>query len=188
MNLSAAPSILVRPEKPDDRDEIRHINLLSFGRTAEADLVDALRAAEGLALSLVAVIGGRLDDGNEIDGGEVVGYLALTPVVVLTDGGDVPLLSLGSVVVAPDHRQRGVGTLLVEAGLERMREAGHAGIVVMGDPGFFSRFGFIPASRWGLRWDMQTNDEAFMALELTPGFMTGISGMVRAPGRYRRAR
>jgi putative acetyltransferase len=51
--------------------------------------------------------------------------------------------------------------------------------VVVGEPGFYRRFGFIQASRWGLRWEVEVPEENFLALQLTPGALAGVSGAVR---------
>jgi putative acetyltransferase len=67
----------------------------------------------------------------------------------------------------------------VEACLEQLRASGRAGVVVVGHPGYYPRFGFIPASRWGLRWQADVPDEVFMALELSPGQLSEIRGVVR---------
>jgi predicted N-acetyltransferase YhbS len=118
-------------------------------------------------------------DPGRVLGGEVVGHALVSPVKVITDHEDVPLLGLGPVAVLPEYQGQGVGTLLVETCLEHLRQSGHAGVVVVGDPAYYSRFGFIPAGRWGLRGELDTPEDAFMALELSPGKLAGISGIVR---------
>jgi predicted N-acetyltransferase YhbS len=69
--------------------------------------------------------------------------------------------------------------LLISACLEQLRESGHSGVVVLGHPKYYPRFGFIPASRWGLRLEVEVPDEVFMALELCPGLLAGVCGVVR---------
>jgi putative acetyltransferase len=214
--VSAVPisSVRVRPEEPGDAAAIRRVNQSAFDGYAEADLVDALRTAGAITLSMVAVIGAEVIGGEEVGdlgeaevstwggegagwgddsaadgeqaawgsrltGGEVVGHALVSPVTVTTETGEAPLLGLGPVAVLPADQGQGIGTLLVETCLEQLRESRHAGIVVAGLPGYYPRFGFIPASRWGLRWEFDVPDEVFMALELTPGLLSGVRGVVR---------
>lgn len=160
--------VLIRPEAREDLDGIRRVNWLAFEGGPEAGMVDALRAADAVTLSMVAVIGA-----------EVVGHVLATPVTVRTDHGEEPLVGLGPVAVLPEQQGRGIGTLLIETTLELLREARHAGVVVLGHPNYYPRFGFIPAGRWSLQWDHEAPDEAFMALELSPGLLTDITGVVR---------
>lgn len=152
--------------------------------------------------------GGETGDGGlgtrEAGSGEVVAHAVFTYVTVLPDGalvghkavtgrakqgpmavtGDlaqtgVSLLGLGPVAVLPALQGRGLGTLLIETCLERLRSEGHPAVVVVGHPGYYPRFGFLPARRWGLRMEMDVPDEAFMAIELTPGALRDVAGVVR---------
>lgn len=161
--------VRIRAEGPDDAAAVRRVNELAFDGYAEADIIDALRAAGAVVLSLVA-----LDD----DGG-VIAHALVTPVTVKTDAGEVGLVGLGPVAVLPSAQQRGIGMQLIEVCLERLRELGHAAVVVVGEPDYYARFGFIPAGRWGLRWEVDAPEDVFMVLELTPGRLAGISGTVR---------
>lgn len=124
----------IRDECPDERAAIRVITTAAFETAphssgTESAIVDALRDAGALTLSLVAA-----------DEGEVVGHVAFSPVMI--DGSDRDWYGLGPVSVRPDHQGRGIGRALVEAGLERLRGAGAHGCVVLGDPAYYARFGF----------------------------------------------
>jgi putative acetyltransferase len=158
----------VRLERPEDVSRIWHINERAFEDTTEANLVDALRAAGAVTLSMVVELGG-----------EVVAHALVSPVVVSTKDGEVPLVALGPVAVLPQQQHQGIGTHLIDSCLEQLRAYDHAGVVVVGEPGYYQRFGFIPAGRWGLRWDAPVPDENFMALELSAGRLAGVSGVVR---------
>lgn len=177
-------SVLVRPERPEDAAAIRELERQAFGREEEAGLVDALRDAGAFVLSAVAVLGAT---------DEIVAHALFTRVTVtpadgtMTDrtapGGAeahvVSLLGLGPVAVLPALQGRGIGTRLVEACLERLRVEGHPAVVVVGHPGYYPRFGFLPAGRWGLRWETDIPEEAVMAMELTPGALRDVGGVVR---------
>jgi putative acetyltransferase len=166
-----APSQLgayLRPEHSADVEAVRHVNVMAFGAQAEADLVDALRRAGAVTLSAVTVLGAQRtgetepctsDEGKlftgEVYGGEVVGHVLFTPVTVATEKGAVPLLGLGPVAVLPANQRQGLGTMMISGCLEYLRTRGHRGVVVVGEPDFYRRFGFIQASRWGLLSELE---------------------------------
>lgn len=157
----------IRPERPGNAATIRAVNERAFGQPAEAALVDALRAAGALTLSLVAE-----------EAGAVVGHIAFSPVTIHAPGGACGAVGLAPMAVLPGSQRRGVGKRLVCAGLAALREAGHGAVVVLGHPGYYPRFGFVPAERFGLRWEHACPPEAFMALELTPGALAEARGGV----------
>jgi putative acetyltransferase len=158
--------VAVRPERPEDRPALHRLNTAAFGRRAEADLVDAVRLAGAATLSLVAELRG-----------EVVGHLLLSPVTVEGRPG-LDAVGLGPMAVRPELQGKGIGSLLVREGLAEMRHRQVAGVVVLGHPDYYPRFGFAPASRLGLRCEYDCPGEAFMALELSPGAFAG-GGLVR---------
>jgi putative acetyltransferase len=162
---------MIRAERPGDRDAIRQVNEAAFGRAAEADLVDALRGTPAWVpdLSLVA------DDDGEISGH------VLFSVVDLDTGPE--LLSLGPMAVHPDHQRTGVGTALVEHGLELARATEYPLVVVLGHPAYYPRFGFTPARRQGIETPYEAPDEAWLALPL-PRY-AGETGLVRYPAPWR---
>jgi len=126
--------MLLRPETDADAPAIRALVATAFhdaphASGAEADIVDALRADNTLALSLVA-----------IEGEEIVGHVAFSPVTF--NGEAVGWFGLGPVAVRRESRRRGVGAALIAAGLDALKARGAGGCVVLGDPGYYSRFGF----------------------------------------------
>ena len=172
------PMIHLRPERPEDAAAIRELHRLAFGRVTEADIVDAVRATGAAVLSMVAVEG--MEEAETGPGGRVVAHVLYTGVTVTAeDGGRNSLLGLAPIAVLPVHQNAGVGTMLAEASLECLRAEGHCGVVVVGHPGYYPRFGFLPGSRWGLRWEVETPDGVFQAAELSPGGLAGIHGVVR---------
>lgn len=135
----------------------------SFPTTAEACLVDALRAAGHLVVSLVA-----------IEGDAVVGHVAFSPVRL---AGATAGVGLGPVAVLPEHRRRGVAAGLIREGLVRCTADRWPFVVVLGEPAYYRRFGFLPARQWGLE-DEYGGGDAFQALELRPGGIPPIGGLV----------
>jgi putative acetyltransferase len=149
---------VVRAETPADFDAVRRINELAFGRAEEAALVDALRAAAHPHISLVAETGGQ-----------VVGHIFFSPVTLEGEEGAPAMMGLAPMAVLPEFQNQGVGSRLVREGLGECRRGGCAAVVVLGHPAYYPRFGFVPASRRGLRSEYPVPDEAFMVAELTPG-------------------
>lgn len=159
----------IRPEKPEDAPAIRIVIEQAFGSAAEADLVDALRRNGKATLSLVA----------EDDDGRIVGHILFSPVMVETGEGELVGVGLAPMAVLPEFQNRGVGSSLVKNGLDRCREDGHSFAVVLGHSGYYPRFGFTRASRFGIRSEYEVADENFMAIELRDGALQNKAGMVR---------
>ena len=159
--------IEVREEDPADTASVRRVNELAFGRPDEADLVERLRDAGRQTLSFVV-----------IDRGDVAGHILFSPVTIPGVTRKVSIVALGPMAILPDRQRLGFGSRLVKAGLEACRKLGHHGVVVLGHAGYYPRFGFVPASRFGISCTYDAPDEAFMAVELTPGAFDGISGTV----------
>ena len=160
--------IRIRPEQPGDVAAIRRVNERAFNDSAEANLVDLLREHGEVTLSLVAV-----------HDAQVVGHILFSPVVIESAGESFAAVGLAPMAVLPEWQNQGVGSRLVKAGLDECRRQGHAAAVVLGHPGFYPRFGFAPASRFGVRSEYDVADEVFMAIELQPGALAGRGGLVR---------
>ncbi|HLL77770.1 MAG TPA: N-acetyltransferase [Pyrinomonadaceae bacterium] len=160
--------ITVRSEQAGDIDAVRRVNELAFGRPEEAALVEALRRAADPHVSLVAA-----------DGNRVVGHIFFSPVTIESGESTSAAMGLAPMAVVPEYQRRGVGSLLVREGLEECRRAGCDAVVVLGHPEYYPRFGFRPASRFGLRCEYTVPDEAFVALELVPGALAGRRGLVK---------
>ena len=158
------PTPTIRWEIANDVPEIRVVIHAAFGRTGEADLVDGLRRAGALTLSVVALTSSR-----------IVAHVAFSPVTISRQR---PALALAPVAVAPDCQRQGIGSSLVRWSLEQCRQLGHGLVIVLGGPAYYSRFGFAPASRFGIECPFSVPPEEFMGLELSPGAASGCRGMV----------
>jgi putative acetyltransferase len=160
--------ITIRPEKPEDFSHIRHVNELAFGQPAEANLVAKMRQSDADTLSLVA------DDGG------IVGHILFSRVVIENTRRQVVGMGLAPMAVRPDRQRQGIGSQLVRRGLDIIRERGCPFVVVVGHPEYYPRFGFEPASKYGLvsQWEGMP-DAAFMVVVLDAHAVAGVSGVAR---------
>jgi putative acetyltransferase len=156
-----------RAERPEDLGAIRQLNEAAFGRLGEANLVDRLRGLANV-WSFVAVVADR-----------PIAHVMFSPVSIET-GGDRAglLLGLAPLAVLPDRQRQGVGSALVRYGLAEVARSGCQGVVVLGNPQFYGRFGFGPAAAWGLHCAYEVPADYFMALALVPGAFDPCTGLV----------
>jgi putative acetyltransferase len=161
--------IIILSERREHEQGVRTVEEQAFGRPSEADLVDRLRARGAVTLSLVAV-----------DDGDVVGHVLFSPVTI-GEGSDALLAQgLGPVAVIPNRQNEGIGSQLIRAGLDFCCQAGMPAVVVLGDPRYYSRFGFGPAKRYGIRFmDENVPEEDFMVVELRRGVLDDHSGIAK---------
>ena len=163
----------VRPETPADFARVREINVSAFETPAEADLVDTLRALVSPVVSLVAEAGGT-----------GVGHILFTP-VALTGRPQLRIMGLAPMAVEEGHRNEGVGSALVRAGLEECRRLGFGAVVVLGHPTYYPRFGFVPSVRFSFASEYEVPAEVFMAQELEPGSLKDASGIIKFHEAFR---
>jgi putative acetyltransferase len=132
------PEVTIRAEQASDIEPIRRVVTAAFAgilhsNQRESLLVDALRDGGALSISLVAEFKGQ-----------VVGHVAFSPVTV--DGRSCDWFGLGPLAVLPDYQRNGIGSRLVVNGLESLRAIGAKGCVVLGEPDYYGRFGFVARS------------------------------------------
>lgn len=132
--------MLIRPEQPSDVAAIRELTAAAFAdvphsRQTEGSVLDALRAAGALTVSLVAVD----------EHGRLLGHIAISPVTIDPDLGP-GWYGGGPLSVLPSRQRNGIGTALVHAAFDEMRRRGSRGCVVVGDPDYYARFGFTPGA------------------------------------------
>ena len=125
----------IRQECSKDVDAIRDLITFAFkdaphSSQTEAAIVDALRKERALTLSLVA-----------IEDGVLVGHVAFSPVTI--NGETNGWYGLGPIAVRPERQRRGIGRVLIQEGLDHLRKMNGGGCVVLGDPAYYSRFGFM---------------------------------------------
>lgn len=154
--------IEIRPEQPHDLSAIREVNRQAFNQEQEGRIVDALREHGGTLLSMVAITDGL-----------VVGHIMFSPLTV----GPVAGAALGPMAVLPHYQRQGIGSRLVERGLERLRDQGCPFVVVIGHPEFYPRFGFQRAADYRLTCAWDVPPEAFMVTVLKPEMAGSLAGL-----------
>jgi len=113
------------------------------------------------------------------EGGRVVGHVLFSDLAIVTKGGTIEALSLAPLAVVPERQRRGIGSMLVRGGLRVCEESGHRIVVVLGHPEFYPRFGF--SAKMAERLSSPYSGPAFMAAELVPSVLRGVTGEVVYP-------
>lgn len=146
--------VSIRPETPADVEGTRALLIAAFGGPAEADLVEALRPRPDV-FSLVAV--------HE---GVVVGAITFSPVFGHNAAATLRAVGLAPMAVRPEWQRQGIGSALIQAGIEACRARQIGLVVVLGHADYYPRFGFKPSRPIGLRCKWSRDDDHFMYLEL----------------------
>lgn len=112
------------------------------------------------------------------DGGRLVGSVRLWNVAA----GGRPALLLGPLAVDPDAQGKGVGGGLMQVALARAADAGHGGVILVGDPEYYERFGFTADPASGLVMPAPVERRRFLGIELASRALLGAAGRVVATG------
>ena len=128
------PKIVIRSERESDADAIAEVTAAAFetleiSNQTEQFIIEALRAAGALKLSLVAELNGR-----------IIGHIAFSPVAI--SDGTQNWYGLGPISVLPELQRQGVGKALIREGLSRLKDMGAAGCCLVGHPEYYIKFGF----------------------------------------------
>ncbi len=161
--------VSIREEQKGDIEAVRNINEVAFDGPAEAKVVDKLRQSCDDCLSMVAVE----DD-------KVVGHIMFSPATIENSKSVIRGMGLAPMAVLPNRRRKGIGSALIERGLELLRERGYPFVIVLGHADYYRRFGFVPASQYNLKSQWEgIPDEAFMILVFDQKLLEGVHGVAR---------
>jgi len=163
--------VIIRNESTADWAAIRSVNEAAFEGSLEADLVDKLRAAGDILLSLVA-----------ISDNKILGHILFSRMSIQTSTGLVPAVALAPMAVLPDHQRRGIGGQLIRKALSSLAAHGEKIVIVVGHPNYYPRFGFSSEKTSAI--ESPFAPEAFMATELEPGALDGVRGKVIYPAVF----
>jgi putative acetyltransferase len=163
--------LIVRDAKEEEQDEIAALHRAAFGGPVEAAIVRALDDNDLIVLSAVAVIGGA-----------VVGHVLYSRLETEIDGRKVRALALAPMAVKPMRQRQGIGTRLLNETLARLSKTKYEAVIVVGHPDYYPRFGFSA----GLAKKLASPyaGDAFMALELKDGALSGDAGSVTYPDAF----
>ncbi len=155
-------------ERPEDAADIEGLLDVAFGPDRHGKTVYRLRDG----VPPVAELGGVI---REM--GLLKASLRFWPVAI--GPTRVPALLLGPVAVTPPDRCRGYARALIRRGLELARTLGYRIVLLVGDEAYYGQFGFVRGLATGLTLPGPVDAERFLGLELIPGALDGVSGMVQ---------
>ena len=156
----------IRPETKQDKTAIQEINQSAFETFAEAKLVDTLREQCHSIISLIAE-----------ENREVVGHIMFSP-VTLRGSPDLKIMGLAPMAVFPKYQRQGIGSALVQTGLDECKKHDFGAVVVLGHTNYYHKFGFIPAAQFGIDCEYEVPGDAFMVVELQPNYLSGAKGKI----------
>lgn len=165
--------MVLRPEGEDDYREVENLTREAFWN------VYAPGANEHFILHLLR---SHTDFISELDlvavnGSEIVGHIAYSKSrIAADDAREYAVITFGPVSVMPSWQGQGIGSRLIWHTLDLARKIGYRAVIIFGNPDYYHRFGFKSASDFGIYTENGENFDAFMALELNPGALGGISG------------
>jgi putative acetyltransferase len=159
--------MIIRNEDPKDYAAVHAVNAAAFETEAEANLVDMLRTEVQPIISLVA-------EEDRV----IVGHILFSP-VSLSGFPDLKIMGLGPVAVIPKYQRKGIGAALIKAGLEMSKRLGYGAVIVLGHPEYYPRFGFRPSVLYDITCEYDVPEDAFMVIELHPGYLDGSSGVIK---------
>ena len=167
--------ITIRQELPQDRATVYNLIREAFAAVEESDhseqdLVERLRHSSSFIpeLSLVA----------ETGQGELVGHILLTRIRIINDAQTFSSLAVAPLSVLPSWQRQGIGSALIREAHRIAAALGYGSAVLLGHPGYYPRFGYLPAHRFDIRFPFEAPADCCMAVELLPGGLKGVQGKV----------
>ena len=169
--------ITIREERPADFPAVRRLIRSAFAAETFSDhqehlLVERLRRTDAFipSLALIAETGGK-----------PVGYLLMSRIFIRSGNKRAESLALAPVAVLPEYQKRGIGKALIEEAHGRAAASGYRSALVLGHPGYYTRFGYEKASRFGIVFPFDVPEEYCMAAALLPGGLENVSGTAIYP-------
>lgn len=172
--------VKIRQEKKKDFLEVFNLISKAFEKEKLSDhqeqhLVERLRKSNSFIpeLSLVAESKGK-----------ILGHILLTPIQINSESETFESLALAPVSVLPAYQSLGIGGKLIEEAHSAAINSGFGSIVLLGHPGYYPRFGYQKAEKFGIKLPFDVPSEYCMALELFPCSLQGVSGNVEYPSEF----
>ena len=175
---------IIRPETPDDYRKVENLIRESFWNVyrpgcSEHYVIHTLRNDPAFVKELDFVM--------ELDG-EIIGQNMFMKTVINSDnGGDIPVLTMGPICIAPDLKRKGYGKKLLDYSLEKAASLGFGAVLFEGNIAFYGKSGFDYARSFGIRYhDLPEgeDDSFFLCKELIPGYLDNVTGVYQTPQGY----
>lgn len=176
--------ILIRPEAEKDYRETENLVRESFWNVyrpgcSEHYVLHTLRNNPDFVKELDFVME---------KGGRIIGQNMFMKTVINSDkGGDIPVLTMGPICIAPELKRKGYGKILLDYSLEKAAALGYGAVLFEGNIDFYGKSGFDYASKFGIRYhDLPEDADSsfFLCKELKPGYLDGITGVYQTPQGY----
>ncbi len=167
--------ISIRMARSKEYKQIFEVVSKAFKQDNEARLVEALRKAPSFVPELELIA---------LSKKAIIGHILFTKVIIKGETKEFEVLSLAPLSVLPSHQNQGIGSSLTIKGLEECKRLNFGIVNVLGHPTYYPRFGFKPASLYGIKALFEAPDEAFMIMELVPGALKGVSGVLIYPKTF----
>lgn len=174
----------IRLEKKEDYKDVENLVRESFWNVycpgcSEHYVIHSLRDDPAFVKELDFVM--------EQDGRLIGQNMFMKTVINSDNGGDVPVLTMGPICIAPELKRKGYGKALLDYSLEEAARLGYGAVLFEGNIKFYGKCGFDFARKFGIRYhDLPEgeDDSFFLCKELIPGYLDGITGVYQTPQGY----
>ena len=126
----------------------------------------------------------ELDLVMELDGTLIGHIMYARSEIACSDGRALPIMTFGPISIAPEYKRQGYGKCLLDYSMEKAKEMGAGALAITGNILFYGKSGFVPAKSKGIRYADDPDASYLLIKELTPGFLSGISGTYKDPEGY----
>mgnify|MGYP002767133297 CR=1 FL=1 len=120
----------------------------------------------------------------ELDGTLIGHIMYARSEIACSDGRALPIMTFGPISIAPEYKRQGYGKCLLDYSMEKAKEMGAGALAITGNILFYGKSGFVPSKSKGIRYADDPDASYLLIKELTPGFLSGISGTYKDPEGY----
>lgn len=174
-------NITIRPETESDNRAVENLTREAFWNVyrpvcMEHYVLHCFRADPAFVPELDLVM--------ELDGTLIGHIMYARSEIACSDGRALPIMTFGPISLAPEYKRQGYGKCLLDYSMEKAKEMGAGALAITGNILFYGKSGFVPAKSKGIRYADDPDASYLLIKELTPGFLSGISGTYKDPEGY----
>ena len=174
-------NITIRPETESDNRAVENLTREAFWNVyrpgcMEHYVLHCFRADPAFVPELDLVM--------ELDGTLIGHIMYARSEIACSDGRALPIMTFGPISLAPEYKRQGYGKCLLDYSMEKAKEMGTGALAITGNILFYGKSGFVPAKSKGIRYADDPDASYLLIKELTPGFLSGISGTYKDPEGY----